>query len=158
MQSMNQLRQKIGVVYGNPETTTGGNALKFYCSVRLDIRKQKPIKRGDEIVGSETRVKVVKNKLAPPFREAHFEILYGTGINHAGELVDASEEAGLVQKSGTWYSYNGEKLGQGREKTMAHLVENPSTADRLREVLLERARAKATGAIDGEKPQNGAAA
>src|SRR6476660_8922337 len=121
---INQLRQKIGVVYGNPETTTGGNALKFYCSIRLDIRRKKSIKRGEETIGSECKVKVVKNKLAPPFREADFEILYGTGVNKLGELVDTAEKFGLVEKSGTWYSYAGAKLGQGREKVMAHFDEH----------------------------------
>src|SRR5580765_8527102 len=113
---INQLRQKIGVVYGNPETTTGGNALKFYCSVRLDIRRKKAIKRGEETIGSEVKVKVVKNKLAPPFREAEFEVLYGTGVNKLGELVDTSEKLGLIEKAGTWYSYEGAKIGQGRDK------------------------------------------
>jgi recombination protein RecA len=122
---INQLRQKIGVVYGNPETTTGGNALKFYCSVRLDIRRKKPIKRGEEMIGSEIKVKVVKNKLAPPFREADFEILYGTGVNKVAELVDTAEKLGLVEKSGTWYSYEGNKIAQGREKALAHFDEHP---------------------------------
>src|SRR5258706_5356603 len=106
---INQLRQKIGVVYGNPETTTGGNALKFYCSVRLDIRRKKAIKRGEETIGSEVKVKVVKNKLAPPFREAEFEILYGTGINKVGEHVDTAEKTGFMQKDRTRYSYAGER-------------------------------------------------
>ncbi len=135
---INQLRQKIGVVYGNPETTTGGNALKFYCSVRLDIRKGKVIKKADEIVGSNVRVKVVKNKLAPPFREAHFEILYGVGVNKMGELVDTAEKLGLVQKSGAWYSYEGSQLGQGRDRVMAHLLENPKTAAKLLTSLRDR--------------------
>ncbi len=138
---INQLRQKIGVVYGNPETTTGGNALKFYCSVRLDIRRKKAIKRGDETIGSECKVKVVKNKLAPPFREADFEILYGTGINKLGELVDTSEKFGLMEKSGTWYSYGGTKLGQGREKVVAHLDEHPALQQQLREALVRQAKA-----------------
>ncbi|HVK74444.1 MAG TPA: recombinase RecA, partial [Kofleriaceae bacterium] len=117
---INQLRQKIGIVYGNPETTTGGNALKFYCSVRLDIRKKKVIKRGEDSVGSEVKVKVVKNKLAPPFRQVEFDIMYGTGVNKLGELVDTAEKLGIVEKSGTWYSYEGTKLGQGKEKVLAH--------------------------------------
>jgi len=162
---INQLRMKIGVVYGNPETTTGGNALKFYCSVRLDIRKGKPIKEGEQVVGSHVRVKVVKNKMAPPFREAHFEILYGTGVNKLGELVDTSEQLGVVEKNGTWYSYEGVKLAQGRDKVMTHLVANPDTAARIREVLLARARAAlqapppappAAGA--SPRPSNGAPA
>src|SRR6185312_5173773 len=142
---INQLRQKIGVVYGNPETTTGGNALKFYCSVRLDIRRKKAIKRGEETIGSEVKVKVVKNKLAPPFREAEFEILYGTGVNKLGELVDTAEKLGLVEKSGTWYSYGGEKIGQGREKVLAHLDEHPALQTQLRTALVAQARRAAQG-------------
>lgn len=150
---INQLRQKIGVVYGNPETTTGGNALKFYCSVRMDIRRKKAIKRGEESVGSEVKVKVVKNKLAPPFREADFEILYGTGINRPAELVDTGERLGIVEKSGTWYSYAGTKIGQGRDKALAHFEENPVAAQQLREALLRHTRASIS------KPaSNGAAA
>src|SRR5450432_2476083 len=122
---INQLRMKIGVVYGNPETTTGGNALKFYCSVRLDIRRKKPIKRGEEIIGSEVKVKVVKNKCAPPFREAEFEILYGTGINWAGEIVDLGSEAGVIEKSGAYYTFKGERIAQGRENACAWMQENP---------------------------------
>jgi recombination protein RecA len=151
---INQLRQKIGVVYGNPETTTGGNALKFYCSVRLDIRRKKAIKRGDEVIGSECKVKVVKNKLAPPFREADFEILYGTGVNKLGELVDTGEKLGLVEKSGTWFSYGGEKLGQGREKAMSHLEEHPALQAQLRAALVSQARA-ATASPPGPGAQNG---
>jgi recombination protein RecA len=146
---INQLRQKIGIVYGNPETTTGGQALKFYCSVRLDIRKKKPIKRGDEMIGSEVRVKVVKNKLAPPFREAEFEILYGTGVNKVGELLDTGEKLGLVEKAGTWYSYEGTKLAQGRDKALAHLEENPTLARQLQDALVKQARAVAKGAAPG---------
>ena len=140
---INQLRQKIGVVYGNPETTTGGNALKFYCSVRLDIRRKKAIKRGDETIGSECKVKVVKNKMAPPFREADFEILYGTGINKLGELVDTSEKLGLMEKAGTWYSYEGNKIGQGRDRALAHLDEHPALQQQLRDQLVKQARAQA---------------
>ncbi|HUH03866.1 MAG TPA: recombinase RecA [Kofleriaceae bacterium] len=150
---INQLRQKIGLVFGNPETTTGGNALKFYCSVRLDIRRKKPIKNGDEVIGSHIRVKVVKNKVAPPFREANFEILYGTGVNKLGELVDTSEKLGIIDKRGAWYAWGDTKLGQGREKTMAHLGENPETMAELRQLLLERAKDPPGTA----GPQNGAA-
>jgi recombination protein RecA len=142
---INQLRQKIGIVYGNPETTTGGNALKFYCSVRLDIRRKKAIKRGEEVIGSEVKVKVVKNKLAPPFREAEFEILYGTGINKVGELVDTAEKTGLMEKAGTWYSYAGERLGQGRDKVLAHLDEHPALQQQLRIALVSQARRAASG-------------
>ena len=142
---INQLRQKIGIVYGNPETTTGGNALKFYCSVRLDIRRKKVIKHDDQIVGCNTKVKVVKNKMAPPFREANFEILYGTGVNRAAELVDSAEALGLVQRSGAWYSYKGAKLGQGKEKTLAHLREHPALSDELHELVWERVKAQLAG-------------
>ena len=138
---INQLRQKIGIVYGNPETTTGGNALKFYCSVRLDIRKKKPIKRGDEQIGSEVKVKVVKNKMAPPFREAEFEILYGSGIHKIAELLDTGERLGLVDKSGTWYSFGSHKLGQGRDRAIAAFEESPPLAAQLREALLLQSRA-----------------
>jgi recombination protein RecA len=148
---INQLRQKIGIVYGNPETTTGGNALKFYSSVRLDIRKRKPIKRGEEIVGCETKVKVVKNKLAPPFREAEFEILYGTGVNRSAELVDSAERMGLMEKNGSWYSYNGEKIAQGRDKVMTHFEQNPEMANQLRASLLEAARAPTRVTQNGTK-------
>jgi recombination protein RecA len=142
---INQLRQKIGVVYGNPETTTGGNALKFYCSVRLDIRRKKAIKRGEENIGSEVKVKVVKNKLAPPFREAEFEILFGSGVNKLGELVDTAEKLGLMEKSGTWYSYSGEKIGQGRDKVLAHLDEHPALQQQLRAALVAQAKRAAAG-------------
>ena len=133
---INQLREKIGVVFGNPETTPGGNALKFYCSVRLDIRRRKPIKRGDELVGSNVRVKVVKNKMAPPFREAHFEVLYGTGINNLAEILDCGEAAGIVSRSGAWYSAGDVRLGQGREKAVEFLRENPEVMQRLQATLL----------------------
>jgi recombination protein RecA len=139
---INQLRQKIGIVYGNPETTTGGNALKFYASVRLDIRKTGVIKNGDESIGTKTRVKVVKNKLAPPFREAEFEILYGIGVNKLGELVDLGEKTGLLEKSGAWYAYKGDKLGQGRDKTIAHMAEHPAIAQEIRASLIENAKAE----------------
>ena len=122
---INQIRMKIGVMFGNPETTTGGNALKFYASVRMDIRRTGSIKKGDEIVGNETKVKVVKNKVAPPFKEAHFEILYGAGVNRAGEVIDLAVEQKIVEKSGAWYSYNGQKIGQGKDNTCAFLRENP---------------------------------
>jgi recombination protein RecA len=149
---INQLRQKIGIVFGNPETTTGGNALKFYCSVRLDIRRKETIKRDNELVGSKVRVKVVKNKLAPPFREANFEILYGTGIHKMAELVDTAEAAGIVEKNGAWYSWDGERLGQGRDKTIATLADDPVRIERLETLLLERARPQDTAA-----PKNGEA-
>jgi recombination protein RecA len=135
---INQIRMKIGVMFGNPETTTGGNALKFYSSVRLDIRRIAAIKQGDQIVGSRTKVKVVKNKVAPPFREAEFDILYGTGISKEGELIDIGAEHGIVEKSGAWYSFEGERIGQGRENTKEFLKENRETAD----VIERRVREK----------------
>jgi recombination protein RecA len=153
---INQLRQKIGVVYGNPETTTGGNALKFYSSVRLDIRRKKAIKRGEESIGSEVKVKVVKNKLAPPFREAEFEILYGSGVNKLGELVDTAEKLGLMEKSGTWYSYEGAKIGQGRDKVLAHLDEHPALQQQLRVALVAQARRAAASTGTTATATNGA--
>jgi len=137
---INQIRMKIGVMFGSPETTTGGNALKFYASVRLDIRRIGAIKKGDEILGNETRVKVVKNKLAPPFKKAEFEILYGEGISRLGELIDMGVEYDMVTKAGSWYSYNEERIGQGKENARAYLLENPEMANeidqRLRAQLL----------------------
>ena len=128
---INQIRMKIGVMFGNPETTTGGNALKFYASVRLDIRRTGAIKKGDEVVGNETRVKVVKNKLAPPFKQAEFEILYGEGISREGEMIDLGVQAGLVEKSGAWYSYGGNRIGQGKDNVRVYLKEHPEVAKEL---------------------------
>ena len=137
---INQIRMKIGVMFGSPETTTGGNALKFYSSVRLDIRRIGAIKRGDEVVGNETRVKVVKNKMAPPFKKVEFDILYGEGISREGELIDLGVQHGLVDKAGAWYSYKGDRIGQGRDNVREFLKQNPDTAaeiDRaLRDILL----------------------
>jgi recombination protein RecA len=152
---INQLRQKIGLVFGNPETTPGGQALKFYCSVRLDIRRKKAIKRGEESIGSEVKVKVVKNKLAAPFREAEFEILYGTGVNKTGELVDTAEKLGVVEKAGTWYSLDGTRLAQGRDKMLAHLDEHPVLARQLREALIKQAKAAATAPAQHNPSGNG---
>ncbi len=139
---INQIRMKIGVMFGSPETTTGGNALKFYCSVRMDIRRIGAIKRGDEIVGNETRVKVVKNKMAPPFKQTEFEILYGEGVSREGELIELGVQNGLVDKAGAWYSYNGDRIGQGKENVRKHMLENPEMANeidkKLREKLLPR--------------------
>ena len=128
---INQIRMKIGVMFGNPETTTGGNALKFYASVRLDIRRIGAIKKGDEILGNETRVKVVKNKVAPPFKNAEFDILYGEGISRAGEIVELGVLHNLVEKAGSWYSYNGEKIGQGKDNSREYLKENPDIANEI---------------------------
>ena len=134
---INQIRMKIGVMFGNPETTTGGNALKFYSSVRLDIRRVGSIKKGDEVTGSETKVKVVKNKVAPPFKAASFDILYGEGISREGEIIDLGSEADIVEKSGAWYSYNGERIGQGKDNAREFLRQHPEIAleieNRLRE-------------------------
>jgi recombination protein RecA len=119
---------KIGVMFGNPETTTGGNALKFYASVRLDIRRIGSIKKGEEVIGSETKVKVVKNKVAPPFKQATFDILYGEGISREGEVVDLGSELNIIDKSGAWYSYNGDRIGQGKDNAREYLRNNPATA------------------------------
>ncbi|MET3230184.1 UNVERIFIED_ORG: recombination protein RecA [Burkholderia sp. 1263] len=148
---INQIRMKIGVMFGNPETTTGGNALKFYASVRLDIRRIGSIKKNDEVIGNETRVKVVKNKVAPPFREAIFDILYGEGISRQGEIIDLGVQAKIVDKAGAWYSYSGERIGQGKDNAREFLRENPDIAreieNRIRESLGVNAMAEAvTGA------------
>ncbi len=128
---INQIRMKIGVMFGSPETTTGGNALKFYASVRLDIRRIGSIKKGDEVIGNETKVKVVKNKVSPPFREAFFDILYGQGISRQGEIIDLGVDAKIVEKSGAWYSYNGDKIGQGKDNAREYLRENPDIAKEI---------------------------
>ena len=135
---INQIRMKIGVMFGNPETTTGGNALKFYASVRLDIRRIGAVKRGEEVIGSETRVKVVKNKVAPPFRQAEFEILYGEGISRAGEIIEMGVTANLIDKSGAWYSYKGERIGQGKDNVRLYLKEHPEIAAELEAELRAR--------------------
>ena len=135
---INQIRMKIGVMFGNPETTTGGNALKFYASVRLDIRRIGAIKKGDEIVGNDTRVKVVKNKMAPPFRQALFEILYGEGISRQGELIELGVKEGIVDKAGAWYSYNGDRIGQGKDNVRNFLKDNPEIAQDIEQQLRAR--------------------
>ncbi len=135
---INQIRMKIGVMFGNPETTTGGNALKFYSSVRLDIRRIGAIKKGDEILGNHTRVKVVKNKTAPPFRQAEFDILYSQGISKEGELIDIGVELGIVEKSGAWYSYGSDRIGQGRDNVRGFLKENPDIADEIERQVREK--------------------
>ncbi|WP_168795137.1 recombinase RecA [Paraburkholderia aromaticivorans] len=151
---INQIRMKIGVMFGNPETTTGGNALKFYASVRLDIRRIGSIKKNDEVIGNETRVKVVKNKVAPPFREAIFDILYGEGISRQGEVIDLGVQAKIVDKAGAWYSYNGERIGQGKDNAREFLRENPDIAreieNRIRESLGVNAMAEATTGASAE--------
>jgi len=135
---INQLRMKIGVMFGNPETTTGGNALKFYASVRLDIRRVGSIKKGEEVIGSETKVKVVKNKVAPPFKQADFDILYGEGISREGEVVDLGSQHGIIEKSGAWYSYNGERIGQGKDNARDYLRERPALALEIENKIRER--------------------
>ncbi|HET8597567.1 MAG TPA: recombinase RecA [Castellaniella sp.] len=156
---INQIRMKIGVMFGNPETTTGGNALKFYSSVRLDIRRIGSIKKGDEVVGNETRVKIVKNKVAPPFKQVEFDIMYGAGISREGEIIDLGVQAGFIDKSGAWYSYNGERIGQGKDNVREYLKEHADLAfeieNRVREQLGIALRAEPAGgrvaaAADGE--------
>ena len=139
---INQIRQKIGVMFGNPETTTGGNALKFYASVRMDIRRIGAIKDRDEVIGNQTRVKIVKNKLAPPFKTVEFDIMYGEGISKTGEILDLASKSGLVEKSGAWYSYKGDRIGQGRENAKAYLKENPDTASEIEESIRSSSKKK----------------
>jgi recombination protein RecA len=150
---INQIRMKIGVMFGNPETTTGGNALKFYASVRLDIRRIGAIKSGEEVVGNQTRVKVVKNKVAPPFREAEFEIMYGTGISREGEIIELGVAQNLIEKSGSWYSYNGERIGQGKENVRNYLQQHRDTAKEIESAL----RARLLMPKKGEAPAGEAA-
>jgi recombination protein RecA len=142
---INQIRMKIGVMFGSPETTTGGNALKFYASVRLDIRRTGAIKKGDEVIGSETRVKVIKNKVAPPFRQAEFEIIYGEGISRLGEIIELGSNLKFVEKAGAWYSYNGEKIGQGKENAKEYLRENPKIAAEIEAKIRANAKQLADG-------------
>jgi recombination protein RecA len=142
---INQIRMKIGVMFGNPETTTGGNALKFYSSVRLDIRRTGALKNGEEVIGNATRVKVVKNKVAPPFREAEFEIIYGEGISHEGEIIDLAVSQNLVEKSGSWYAYNGERIGQGKDNARNYLKEHPATSAELEAEIRKRLLAPRRG-------------
>jgi len=157
---INQVRMKIGVMYGNPETTTGGNALKFYASVRLDIRRTGQIKDRDDIVGNSTRVKVVKNKVAPPFKQVEFDIMYGEGISKAGELVDLGVKAGVVEKSGAWFSFDSQRLGQGRENAKLFLKQNPDAAERIEQAIRENAgliaeRILENGDDDGDNAAEG---
>ncbi len=149
---INQIRMKIGVMFGNPETTTGGNALKFYASVRLDIRRTGSIKSGDEVIGNETRVKVVKNKIAPPFKEAHFDILYGEGTSREGEILDLGSDNKVVEKSGAWYSYNGERIGQGKDNARNYLKERPELAREIENKVRVALGVPELGAIKGAEP------
>jgi recombination protein RecA len=154
---INQIRMKIGVMFGNPETTTGGNALKFYASVRLDIRRVGAIKHGDEVIGSRTKVKVVKNKVAPPFREVEFDILYGVGISKEGELLDIASEQGIIEKTGAWYAYDGERIGQGRENARDFLREHPQVASAIESRVREKFGLKSDAAEEsGTAVSNGA--
>ncbi|MBD9417012.1 recombinase RecA [Pseudomonas sp. PDM16] len=150
---INQIRMKIGVMFGNPETTTGGNALKFYASVRLDIRRTGAVKEGDEVVGSETRVKVVKNKVAPPFRQAEFQIMYGKGIYRTGEIIDLGVQLGLVEKSGAWYSYQGNKIGQGKANAAKYLEDNPEVGGAIEKIIREKllVDSAARGAVETDE-------
>lgn len=147
---INQIRMKIGVMFGNPETTTGGNALKFYSSVRLDIRRIGAVKQGDEVVGNETRVKVVKNKVSPPFRQAEFQIMYGKGIYHMGEVIDLGVKEKLVDKSGAWYAYKGDKIGQGKANAAKYLEENPEIANEIETEIRARLLSVAAPVEEGE--------
>src|SRR5437868_3509716 len=151
---INQIRMKIGVMYGNPETTTGGNALKFYASVRLDIRRTGQIKDRDDIVGNATRVKVVKNKLAPPFKQVEFDIMYGEGVSKTGEILDLGVKAGLVEKSGAWFSYDSIRIGQGRENAKTYLTENPEIAERLERAIRGKTDEVAEALMAGPEPDD----
>ncbi len=151
---INQIRMKIGVMYGSPETTTGGNALKFYASVRLDIRRIGAIKDRDQVVGNQTRVKVVKNKVAPPFKQVEFDIMYGEGVSKVGELVDLGVKAGVVEKSGAWFSFDSVRLGQGRENAKAYLKANPETADRIEHAIRENAGLVADRILENAGPSD----
>jgi recombination protein RecA len=153
---INQLRMKIGVMFGNPETTTGGNALKFYASVRLDIRRIGAIKKDDEIIGAETRVKVVKNKVAPPFRKAEFDMLYGEGISLEGEIIDQAVKLNIIEKSGSWYSYNGEKIGQGKDNVREFLKSNPETSKDIENQVRDKSSISAEIEIEDAVPEDDA--
>ena len=153
---INQLRMKIGVMFGNPETTTGGNALKFYASVRLDIRRIGAIKKDDEIIGAETRVKVVKNKVAPPFRKAEFDMLYGEGISLEGEIIDQAVKLNIIEKSGSWYSYNGEKIGQGKDNVREFLKGNPETSKDIENQVRDKSSISAEIEIEDAMPEDDA--
>ena len=153
---INQLREKIGIMFGNPETTTGGNALKFYASVRIDVRKSTPIKNGNEILGNLTKVKIVKNKVAPPFRRCEFDIMYGEGISKSGEIVDMGVDTGIIAKSGSWFSYEGTRLAQGRDATKQLMIDNPELAEEIEKKIMAKIAGKdyvPTSSDDAEEPQ-----
>ena len=143
---VNQIRMKIGVMFGNPETTSGGNALKFYSSVRLDVRRIASIKQGQDVVGNRTKVRVVKNKVAPPFKEVEFDLIYGEGISREGDIIDLAVEKNLVEKSGTWYAYHDQRIGQGRENAKQFLKENPKILEQMEQEILENFQASKAGA------------
>ena len=147
---INQLREKIGIMFGNPETTTGGRALKFYSSMRLDVRRIDSIKKGEEVYGNRTRVKIVKNKVAPPFRKAEFDIMYGTGISLSGDILDMAAELGIIEKAGSWYSYKGERIGQGRENVKAYLEEQPDVTEEVRKALMAQLESDGSEATDND--------
>jgi recombination protein RecA len=149
---INQIRMKIGVMYGSPETTTGGNALKFYASVRLDIRRVSTLKERDEAIGNQVRVKVVKNKVAPPFKQVEFDIMFGEGISKVGELIDLGVKAGMVEKSGSWFSFDSQRLGQGRENAKAFLRENPDIANRIEAAIRQNSGLVAERILDNATP------
>ncbi|HEY8262190.1 MAG TPA: DNA recombination/repair protein RecA, partial [Methylosinus sp.] len=155
---INQIRMKIGVMYGSPETTTGGNALKFYASVRLDIRRIGSIKDRDEVTGNQTRVKVVKNKVAPPFKQVEFDIMYGEGVSKVGELIDLGVKAGVVEKSGAWFSFDSQRLGQGRENAKTFLKQNKDAAERIEAAIRENAGLIAERILDAAGEDDGSAA
>ena len=150
---INQIRMKLGVMFGNPETTTGGNALKFYASVRMDIRRVGAIKDKDEVIGSQTRVKIVKNKVAPPFKTVDFDIMYGEGISKTGELIDLGVKSGIIEKAGAWFSYNGDKIGQGRENAKRYLMDNPAVADEIENKIRADAGHLTTEMIGEDEPE-----
>ena len=147
---INQLREKIGIMFGNPETTTGGRALKFYSSMRLDVRRIDSIKKGEEVFGNRTRVKIVKNKVAPPFRKAEFDIMYGTGISLSGDILDMAAELGIIEKAGSWYSYKGERIGQGRENVKAYLEEHPDVTEEVRKALMAQLESDGSETTDND--------
>lgn len=147
---INQLREKIGIMFGNPETTTGGRALKFYSSMRLDVRRIDSIKKGEEVYGNRTRVKIVKNKVAPPFRKAEFDIMYGTGISLSGDILDMAAELGIIEKAGSWYSYKSERIGQGRENVKAYLEEHPDVTEEVRKALMAQLESDGSEATDND--------
>ncbi|MDE5891580.1 MAG: DNA recombination/repair protein RecA, partial [Acetatifactor sp.] len=149
---INQLREKVGVMFGNPETTTGGRALKFYSSVRMDVRRVESLKQGGEIIGNHTRVKVVKNKIAPPFKEAEFDIMFGEGISVAGDILDLAASVDIVNKSGAWYAYNGDKIGQGRENAKQYLKDNPAVCKEIENKVREHFGLNGSVAADAAEP------